>query len=137
MFDVNFDGAKIAILRRTQILTLLRDDRPEIAWPNFWDLPGGGREGAETPFETVQREVREETGLYVPEHRVFYHTWADGPQGLPVHFFAALWDGLTDDAISFGDEGQEWRFMDIHEYIERSDVIPSHKTRVRMAMTTI
>lgn len=49
----DFSGAKIALLKDDQILSILRDDIPTIPFPNTWDLPGGGREGEETPFDCV------------------------------------------------------------------------------------
>ena len=53
-----FLGAKLAILVGDRIITILRDDIPTIPWPGHWDLPGGAREGAETPEETVLRELK-------------------------------------------------------------------------------
>ena len=44
------------------LLTILRDDKASIPWPNMWELPGGGREEDESPFECVAREVYEELG---------------------------------------------------------------------------
>ena len=40
-----FTGCKIALICEGQILTILRDDKETIPYPNMWDLPGGGREG--------------------------------------------------------------------------------------------
>ena len=48
-----FSGCKIALLCDDKLLTILRDDISTIPWPNMWELPGGGREGEETPFECV------------------------------------------------------------------------------------
>ena len=62
-----FRGAKMAILRGDSVLALLRDDRADIPWPGHWDLPGGGREGSETPAACALRETREELGLALPE----------------------------------------------------------------------
>ena len=67
-----FDGAKVAILVGDHVVSLLRDDIATISWPGFWDLPGGGREGAETPFQTVARETREETGLKLTRDRIVW-----------------------------------------------------------------
>lgn len=137
MAQDSFDGAKVAIIRGDTVLVILRDDREDIAWPNCWDFPGGGREGDETPFETAARELHEELGLSLSENRIFYHNQQMGPKELPVHFFAALWESLDPDTIRLGDEGQEWRFMSIYEFIERSDAIPSLQTRLRLALTTL
>ena len=137
MYDQDFDGAKCAILRRGQVLTILRDDRDDIVWPNHWDLPGGGRQGAETPFETVSREIHEEVGLTLPEQRVFYSVRQINDMGDPVYFFAALWDALQDDDIRFGNEGQRWEFMPVEVFLEHNYVIPHLKTRLRLALTTL
>lgn len=44
---------------------LLMQERDEHApiWPLRWGLPGGGREGTESPLENAVRELEEETGL--------------------------------------------------------------------------
>lgn len=46
--------------RSNQVLLFLRDDKPEIPYPNMWDLPGGHVEPDETPFECIVREMMEE-----------------------------------------------------------------------------
>lgn len=137
MFHDSFDGAKVAIIRGNDVLTILRDDRPDIPWPNCWDFPGGGREGDETPFETAARELREEVGLILPEHRIFYHNQQVTDDGRTVHFFAALWGDLTDADIRLGNEGQEARFMPVFDFMDLTDVIPSLQVRLRIALTTL
>lgn len=54
-------GASI-ILHNTshEVLLFLRDDRPEIPYPNMWDLPGGHVETDETPEACIVREMIEE-----------------------------------------------------------------------------
>lgn len=39
----------------------------DIPCPNMWELPGGGREGDESPFECATREVYEELGIHLNE----------------------------------------------------------------------
>lgn len=46
-----------------QVLLFLRDDNPDIPYPNMWDLPGGHVENGETPRECICREMKEEMGL--------------------------------------------------------------------------
>lgn len=70
--QMEFSGCKIALLCDDKLLTILRDDISTIPWPNMWELPGGGREGEETPFECVQREVFEELGLKLKEVDIFW-----------------------------------------------------------------
>lgn len=130
-----FDGAKIAILRRAEVLTLLRDDNPNIVFPNMWDLPGGGREHEETPFETAARETLEELSVPITSDKVIYHKEYAGrshPQ-LRVHFFVARWDELTDEVITLGDEGQCWKWMSIESFIAHEKAVPSLRERLEIA----
>lgn len=57
-------GAGIIILNsNNEVLLLLRDDNPEIPFPNMWDLPGGKVENGETPEMAIRREMNEELGI--------------------------------------------------------------------------
>lgn len=58
------EGCSIIFLdSRERVLLLLRDDIPEIPYPNTWDLPGGHVEPGETPEVCIAREMKEEMGL--------------------------------------------------------------------------
>ena len=46
-----------------KVLLLLRDDKPEIAYPNYWSLVGGHIEAGETAEQAALRELDEEVGL--------------------------------------------------------------------------
>jgi 8-oxo-dGTP diphosphatase len=45
---------------KNEVLLFLRDNKPEIPYPNMWDVPGGHVEAGETPEETIVREMMEE-----------------------------------------------------------------------------
>ena len=45
---------------RNEVLLFLRDNKPEIPYPNLWDIPGGHFEAGETPEACIAREMLEE-----------------------------------------------------------------------------
>jgi 8-oxo-dGTP diphosphatase len=54
-----------------EILLYLRDNRPDIPFPNHWDLIGGHVEEGETPEEALVREVKEELDIDLTDY-TFY-----------------------------------------------------------------
>lgn len=129
----NFSGSKIALLKDDQILTILRDDIPTIPYPNTWDLPGGGREDDETPFECVQREVFEELGITISKESI---SWVKAYPGLidltkDSVFIVGEISQDQIDKIVFGDEGQGWKMMPIENFLSDDQVYESMKGRLR------
>jgi len=57
--------ATILVNERNEVLLQLRDNDPNISYPNSWTLPGGVVEPPETPEQAAQRELVEETGLHL------------------------------------------------------------------------
>lgn len=58
------NGTNIIILNDNQeVLLHLRDNKPDIPYPNMWGLPGGHVDEGETPAACILREMREELGL--------------------------------------------------------------------------
>lgn len=55
----------IFVNEHNEILLLLRDDNPNIPYPNMWDLPGGHVEDNETPKQCIVREIKEEMDLNI------------------------------------------------------------------------
>jgi len=54
-----------------KLLIYLRDDKPEIPFPNHWDLFGGHVEAGETPDGALVREVREELNIELVDYQLF------------------------------------------------------------------
>ncbi|WP_346743435.1 NUDIX hydrolase [uncultured Streptococcus sp.] len=129
----DFTGSKIALICGDKILTILRDDKDDIPCPNMWELPGGGREGNESPFECAAREVFEELGIHLTEDCLH---WS---KVYPSMLFADkqsvfLVGQLTQDQfdqIVFGDEGQGYQLMSVEEFLTSSQVVPQLQERVR------
>ena len=65
-------GAGIMLINsNNKLLMLLRDNKPDIPFPNMWDIPGGHVESGEIPEETVKREMLEEMELKVGDINLF------------------------------------------------------------------
>lgn len=54
-----------------EILLYLRDNKPGIPFPAYWDLIGGHVEEGETPEEALVREVKEELNIGLKDY-TFY-----------------------------------------------------------------
>ena len=129
----DFTGCKIALICDGQILTILRDDKPTIPWPNMWELPGGGREGDESPFECAAREVYEELGIHLTEDcllwsKVYPSMLFEGRQSV---FMVGQLSQEQFDSITFGDEGQAYKLMPIEKFLNSKQAVPQLQRRLR------
>jgi 8-oxo-dGTP diphosphatase len=134
-----FGGAKIALLCGSRIVVYLRDDKAGIPFPGLWDLPGGGREGPESPIACALREVEEEFGISLPEERVrsLRRYESKAPPGLDSYFCAAEITSAEVERIRFGDEGQRWRLIEASEFLGLEDAVPNMKQRLRSCLEGI
>ena len=129
----DFTGCKIALFCGDKLLTILRDDKSNIPYPNMWELPGGGREGEESPFECVAREVYEELGIHLIEEcllwsKVYPSMLFEGKESV---FLVGKLRQEQFDSIVFGDEGQGYKLMSIEEFLSSDKVVPQLQDRVR------
>lgn len=129
----DFVGTKIALVNKDRVLAILREDKPGLDFSGMWDLPGGAREGHETPIQTVIREVNEELGLYItPEEIVWQKVFPAVLNPSRKALFMVV--NITDeqlDAVIFGDEGREWKMMPFEEFINHQNAVTGMQTRVR------
>jgi 8-oxo-dGTP diphosphatase len=94
-----------------EVLFLLRDNNPNIAFPNYWSLPGGVVEFNELPEQAGKREVQEETGLIL--ELSFWKVYERKPQKRKVIVDQYIYLGVTDKICSemTMSEGQALRFL--------------------------
>jgi 8-oxo-dGTP diphosphatase len=128
---VDFVGAKVALFCGGSLLTCLRDDHPGLPWAGHWDLPGGGREAAESPEACLLRELGEEFGLSLPPSRLVWRRVFPSITNLarPSVFFGG-W--ITQDEVAeivFGDEGQGWELMPVGTFLGHPRAVPEMQRR--------
>lgn len=133
---MDFVGAKLALFLGSDLLVIRRDDRADIPFPNHLDLPGGGREGAETPEACVLRETREEVGLILTKDALVWGRRYVRPRG-SAWFFAAHLGAETADQVHFGDEGQGWSLMRPKEYTKHPEAVPHFRDQVAEYLETL
>ena len=129
----DFTGCKIALFCGDRLLTILRDDKVSIPWPNMWELPGGGREGDESPFECAAREVYEELGIHLNEDcllwgKIYPSVIFEGKQSV---FMVGQLRQEQFDNITFGDEGQAYKLMPIEEFLKSKQAVPQLQERLK------
>jgi 8-oxo-dGTP diphosphatase len=92
-------GASIIFMNsRKEVLLFLRDDNPEIPFPNMWDLPGGHVEKGEIPEACIAREMLEEIETDVSSCRllavydfpdrkeyIFFMDFEAAAESIPLH----------------------------------------------------
>jgi len=132
MAEHSFHGCKVALFIGDKLLISLRDDKPDIPYPNMWDFVGGGREGNETPEDTLIRETKEEVGLDLqPEDLIWKRRYrANFRPDVHVYFFVARLPASYEAKIVFGDEGQGWKLVTMSEFHSIHNMVPSYTSRL-------
>ena len=131
MNELSFQGVKVALINNGKVLTVLRDNIPNIPYPNMWDLAGGGRENEESPYETMRREVLEELNIDIPESNVVWvkHYESVTKPGKKSVFMVADISDHQIESIKFGEEGQRYKMVSFQGFLDNKDVIEQLKHR--------
>jgi 8-oxo-dGTP diphosphatase len=107
-----------------------------------WNLPGGGVEAAESPWNAAVREVREEVGLDVEIVRLTGVYWKPQEQEIVFNFECRVISGV----LSTSDEADEVRYFSIEDLppntspkqVERihDALVPGTALKTQEGMTT-
>ncbi len=103
----------------SKLLIYLRDDKPVIPFPGYWDLFGGHVEQGESAEKALLREVREELGIVIDRYAPFrtYHCIEGDAQPNIKHVFSVQIEQRADDLTLY--EGQRHKGIELvqrHEY---------------------
>ena len=113
--------AKAIIYQDACFLLQLRDDVPEIMYPNQWSFFGGGIEQDETPWQALQRELEEELE-WMPEQGSFLYNWVNPDVPCRIHFFAVPFTGSLQQFLL--QEGQSYGWFSFRELKDMDNVAP-------------
>lgn len=131
------NGAKVFIRNRTtgKYLFFLRDNKPNILYPNMWGILGGGIEEGETPREALARELQEESNVNVDNLRELGSTkviHTVNENGVEQHHTADFFVFLaeTDDMLDTLElyEGQRLEYFTIEEVKRQNNLAPTIRT---------
>ncbi len=101
----------------------LRDNRPDVAYADYWGLFGGWMERGETPEQCIRREVLEELGVTLdPAHLEFLVRHRAGD--IVAHVFRYPAENALGTAELH--EGQRWEFLSRLDMAKRR-IVPLHE----------
>ncbi len=128
-----FTGVKAALLLGNEVVIIQRDNKPGLPFAGLWDLPGGGREGDESPFECAAREVQEELCIHLNEDNVLWQKPYPSLQNpsQTVYFMVIKVTDTDISSIVLGDEGQGWKRIALDDFVKSSVVVAPLKRRLQ------
>jgi len=98
--------------RNNKLLIYLRDDKPEISFPNHWDLFGGHVEANETPEEALVRELKEELDIEISDYQFYKSFESRNEAKANVKFVFEVYIEQAAEELTLY-EGQELRAIDL------------------------
>lgn len=134
--SVDFNGAKGIVFLEGKMLVYRRDDKTSYE-PLRIDLPGGAREGNESPFATFKREVKEEFGLNINQEDIEFSCTIPSvmtPEKKSF-FIVAQARGAKPEDVVFGNEGLEWFLVTPEEFMNHPDGIKRQQERIKQYLS--
>ena len=130
IYDPLTAGSKGLVFIGNKVLVYRRDNNTKL-YPLYIDLPGGGLEPNETPFETFEREVYEEFGLKIHKEDITYVKKYPGVTDTSkyAYFPVAKLPEEAEKKIKFGNEGLEYMVLELDDYFGREDLCPILRER--------
>lgn len=118
-----FHGAKLVLTLGADLVVLRRDATPGLEFAGMLDLPGGARQGSETPRACALRETAEETGLSLQDDDISGAMARQDGRGVAWFFRVALPAERRAD-LRKGLEGQGLYLMAPETFVSSDEAIP-------------
>jgi 8-oxo-dGTP diphosphatase len=101
-----------------RLVVYLRDNKPDIPFPNHWDFFGGHLEAGETPEQALVREVKEEIGVDLKQWNFFRRYLCNEGDVYPnvKYLYWARIDKMANELTLY--EGQKLRAISANERSE-------------------
>ena len=116
-------GVKGIVSYKGKILLILRDNKPDIPYPNTWEFTGGGKEENETLEEAGIREMYEELGV---KPKDFTFLGVEIYSGRQAGRFISKLNEQEYKTIHLGNESQKYGFFTVEECLVMN-MVPSLK----------
>lgn len=105
-----FHLAIYAIIQKGQSILLVKKSRGP--YLGMWDLPGGRPVHGETIFQTLKREIREETGVELVDavlhcNQAFVVEYPDGEETISLHHTCLIYKATQYNEAHFKENIQE------------------------------
>ncbi len=132
---MKIDGhsAGVVLIRKDgAILLQLRDDKPTIAYPNYWCLVGGHVEEGEDYKLAAIRELEEESGVKIPDAIPVWDEVYKMNDGRTInrHIYSAIYDGIQKIVCN---EGQKIEFVSPADF-SKMLMYPGHEKIITKAI---
>lgn len=131
-YDKQVKGVKGLVFLGDKLLVYRRDQNTT-QFPGYLDLPGGGSEAGETPFETFCREVKEEFNLEIRRKDIIFAEKRPKKDNLTQSIYfpvAQLLESRSKDIV-LGNEGSEYLLLSEEAFLSRKDVWPYFQDRAK------
>lgn len=106
-------GVKAFVVYQKKLLLILRDNKTTIAYPNVWNLPGGGIDDGETHLQALMRELQEEIGI-TPANVLYLGRYLNVDGNIVYRYVVRLTEKEV-KKLALGDEGQGYDFFALHD----------------------
>ncbi|MBE9116853.1 NUDIX hydrolase [Lusitaniella coriacea LEGE 07157] len=120
-----YQVAKAFIYQGSHLLLQLRDNNPDIYYPNYWGLFGGEIDPGETAECAIAREIEEELGWQPPDLEFLFLWEGTHPDCLTRIFAAPLTVPIHQLNLT---EGQALKLFTLEETMRLPTVPDLHET---------